>query len=151
MFRSAPRFAPVAKAVSKQFKMWMPTMPMMMVSVRNATATRPAWAIFRVLPRMTKHEIKEYLTQIYKLPVTKVNTMNYDGKRKRIFGRNRIAYYKYADFKKAVVTFDKSIQDVGKGMRIPEMDDEDNSTGLNTEDAGESAEPLGLEQGTSPK
>jgi large subunit ribosomal protein L23 len=140
----------VGKAVGRQFKMFMPTMPMTMVSTRNATATRPAWAIFRVLPRMTKHEIKEYLVQIYKLPVTKVNTMNYDGKRKRIFGRNRIAYYKYADFKKAVVTFDKSLQDVGLGMRIPELEDEE----ANTEGAGAAAaaaEPLGLEQGTSPK
>jgi large subunit ribosomal protein L23 len=138
-----------AKAVGKQFRMFMPTMPMTMVSARNATATRPAWAIFRVLPRMTKHEIKEYLVQIYKLPVTKVNTMNYDGKRKRIFGRNRIAYYKYADFKKAVVTFDKSLQDVGMGMRIPEMEDEEEA---NTGSAAPpAAEPLGLEQGTSPK
>lgn len=28
---------------------------------------------------MTKHEIKEYLTKIYDLPVKKVNTMNYLG------------------------------------------------------------------------
>jgi large subunit ribosomal protein L23 len=139
------------KAVGKQFRMFMPTMPMMMVSARNATAKRPAWAIFRVLPRMTKHEIKEYLVQIYKLPVTKVNTMNYDGKRKRIFGRNRIAYYKYADFKKAVVTFDKSLQDVGLGMRIPELDEEEANNTSSAEESAESAEPLGLEQGTSPK
>lgn len=140
------------KAVGKQFRMFMPTMPMTMVSARNATASRPAWAIFRVLPRMTKHEIKEYLTQIYKLPVTKVNTMNYDGKRKRIFGRHRIAYYKYADFKKAVVTFDKSLQDVGLGMRIPELDEEEGNTyGSAGESSATKAEPLGLEQGTSPK
>ncbi len=139
------------KAVGKQFRMFMPTMPMTMVSTRNATATRPAWAIFRVLHRMTKHEIKEYLTEIYKLPVTKVNTMNYDGKRKRIFGRNRIAYYKYADFKKAVVTFDKSLQDVGMGMRIPELEDDPNQPGGGAGRSPPAAEPLGLEQGTSPK
>jgi large subunit ribosomal protein L23 len=126
-------------------------MPMTMVSARNATATRPAWAIFRVLPRMTKHEIKEYLVQIYQLPVTKVNTMNYDGKRKRIFGRKRVAYYKYADFKKAVVTFDKSLESVGLGMKIPELDDDNNDENDETSSVGSGATPLGLEQGASSK
>src|SRR5210317_416416 len=50
---------------SNGFRMWMPNLPMMMTSATNATATEPARAIFRVLPRMTKHEIKEYLTKIY--------------------------------------------------------------------------------------
>eukprot|EP00567_Pseudictyota_dubia_P005079 CAMPEP_0197453036 /NCGR_PEP_ID=MMETSP1175-20131217/33743_1 /TAXON_ID=1003142 /ORGANISM="Triceratium dubium, Strain CCMP147" /LENGTH=53 /DNA_ID=CAMNT_0042986205 /DNA_START=30 /DNA_END=188 /DNA_ORIENTATION=+ len=53
---------------------------------------------------MTKHEIKEYLTKIYNLPVKKVNTMNYLGKRKKVIGRRKVAYYKYRDFKKAIVT-----------------------------------------------
>jgi len=38
-------------AAGRQFRMWMPTMPMTMVSARNATATHPAVATFRVLPR----------------------------------------------------------------------------------------------------
>lgn len=105
------------------FRMWMPTMPMTLVSARNATETHPARATFRVLPRMTKHEIKEYLTKIYQLPVRKVNTMNYLGKRKRAMGKRKIIYYKYRDFKKAVVTFDRSLQDVGLGTRIPEMEE----------------------------
>lgn len=90
---------------------------------------------------MTKHEIKEYLTEIYKLPVKKVNTMNYDGKRKRIFGRTKAHSYKYADFKKAVVTFESSLQDVGLGMRIPEMDDDNQGAGMNDEPAGMEQEP----------
>lgn len=110
--------------VGQQFRMWMPTMPLTLVSARNATATMPAFAIFRTLPRMTKHEIKEYLTKIYELPVKKVNTMNYAGKRKRVFGRSKIAYYKYKDFKKAVVYFDDSLQDVGLGTRLPELEED---------------------------
>jgi large subunit ribosomal protein L23 len=110
--------------VTNGFRMWMPTMPILMTSARNATATHPARATFRVLPRMTKHEISEYLTKIYQLPVTKVNTMNYMGKRKVVRGSRALIYYKYKDFKKAVVTFDRSILDVGKGMRIPEMEEE---------------------------
>lgn len=50
--------------------------------------------------------------------------MNYEGKRKRVFSGTRTAYYKYKDFKKAVVTFDESLQDVGLGMRIPEMEED---------------------------
>jgi len=110
-------------------------MPMMMVSARNATLSHPATATFRVLPRMTKHEIKEYLTKIYNLPVKKVNTSNYLGKRKALRTTKATMYYKYADFKKAIVTFDNSLIDVGKAMRIPEMDDvddeeEDNAAAL---------------------
>mmetsp|Transcript_17480 Transcript_17480/g.27023 ORF Transcript_17480/g.27023 Transcript_17480/m.27023 type:complete len:120 (-) Transcript_17480:184-543(-) len=110
--------------IANGFRMWMPNMPIMMTSARNATATHPARATFRVLPRMTKHEIKEYLTKIYNLPVRKVNTMNYLGKRKNVTGSKKIIRYKYKDFKKAVVTFDRSLADVGMGMRIPELDED---------------------------
>ena len=51
--------------------------------------------------------------------------MNYEGKRKRFIGQSRIAYYKYKDFKKAVVTFDDSLQDVGLGTRIPELEEQE--------------------------
>lgn len=101
----------------------MPTMPMTLVSARSATESQSATATFRVEPKMTKHEIKEYLTKIYNLPVKKVNTMNYLGKRKKVIGRRKVAYYKYRDFKKAIVTFDSSLKDVGIGTRIPELDD----------------------------
>ena len=114
--------------VAKQFRMWMPNMPMVLVSARNATARQPARATFRVLPRMTKHEIKEYLTKIYGLPVRKVNTANYLGKRKLVRGSRQVIRFKYKDFKKAVVSFDRSFTDVGLGMRIPEIDDDEEQT-----------------------
>ncbi|KAG7354549.1 50S ribosomal protein L23 [Nitzschia inconspicua] len=110
--------------VTKQFRMWMPSMPMVLVSARNATARQPARATFRVLPKMTKHEIKEYLTQIYNLPVDKVNTANYLGKRKLVRGTTKVIRYKYKDFKKAIVSFDRSFTNVGIGLRIPEIDDD---------------------------
>merc|ERR1711933_606661 len=102
----------------KGFRMWMPNMPMSLISAQDATETCPAKASFRVLPRMTKHEIKEYLTKIYGLPVRKVNTANYLGKRKLVRGSRQVIRFKYKDFKKAVVSFDRSFTDVGKGMRI---------------------------------
>lgn len=102
-------------------------MPLVMTSAKNATASMPPRATFRVIPRMTKHEVKEYLTKIYGLPVTKVNTQNYMGKRKRVMGSKKIIYYKYADFKKAIVTFDRSLTDVGMGMKIPEIDNSEDA------------------------
>ena len=72
---------------------------------------------------MTKHEITEYLTKVYELPVKKVNTMNYLGKRKQAFGKRGIARWKERDYKKAIVTFDRSLTDVGLGTRIPELEE----------------------------
>ena len=106
--------------VLSQFRMWMPTMPMTLVSARNATETGPASATLRVLPKMTKHEIKEYLTKIYDLPVVKVNTINYLGKRKRAIGKRKVVYYKYRDFKKAYVTFGPELTNVGMGTKMEE-------------------------------
>ena len=108
-------------------RVWMPTMPMTLVSARNANVTSPATAIFRVLPEMTKHEVKEYLTKIYDLPVKAVNTINYMGKRKKAIGKRKIVYFKYRDFKKAYVTFDRSLTDVGKGALFEELKTEDSS------------------------
>ena len=110
----------------KQFRMWMPVMPMTLVAARNATPNKEAFAIFRVMPRMTKHEIKEYLTKIYKLPVTKVRTCNYLGKRKRLITERGIIYFKYKDFKKARVSFDRNVlTDVGIGLRVPELEEQE--------------------------
>lgn len=107
--------------------MWMPTMPMTLIGAKNATATHPARATFRVLPKMTKHEVKEYLQKIYKLPVKKVNTMNYLGKRLRIITSRRIAYRKEPNWKKAIVTFGPEVTDVGLGTLIKELEEVDES------------------------
>jgi large subunit ribosomal protein L23 len=67
---------------------------------------------------MTKHEVTEYLTKIYKLPVVQVRTQNYLGKRMRIIGKRSVAYAKRPDYKKAFVTFDNTLVDVGLGSRV---------------------------------
>ena len=56
--------------------------------------------VFLVSPKMTKFEIKEYLTKLYDMPVMKVHTANYLGKWKQ--HANRVKY-KLPDFKKAYV------------------------------------------------
>ena len=66
----------------------------------------PNKGVFRVDPKMTKHEVKEYLTKVYNLPVRKVNTINYEGKLKTGSQRHRGAYYRTKAYKKAYVLFD---------------------------------------------
>lgn len=131
-----PRSLPQFRRQINQYRMWMPTMPLTLVSARNATDTHPAWAIFRTWPKATKHEIKEYLTKIYNLPVMKVRTMNYEGKRKRLITAKIRFFWKYADYKKAVVTFDPQImRNVGIGTRVDDLDQDDDDN-LNDDDEG---------------
>jgi len=97
---------------------YMPTLPLILLHAEHATPTTPAQAIFRIKPQMTKHEVKEYLSKIYNLPVVHVRTQNYLGKRMRIIGKRSVAYAKRPDFKKAFVTFDNTLADVGMGSRV---------------------------------
>ncbi|KAJ1459330.1 hypothetical protein M885DRAFT_511208 [Pelagophyceae sp. CCMP2097] len=87
---------------------FFPNMYMALINIRwLGHKTRPVQAVFRIPPKMGKFEVREYLTQIYKLPVKKVMTENIDGKKKRIHGRSRLIAYKRADYKRAIVTFEK--------------------------------------------
>lgn len=98
---------------------WMPTLPLILLHATHATPTTPASAIFRIKPQMTKHEVKEYLTKIYNVPVVNVRTQNYLGKRMRIIGKRTVAYAKRPDYKKAFVTLDGSLlADVGMGSMV---------------------------------
>ena len=97
----------------------MPTLPLILLHATHATPTTPASAIFRIKPQMTKHEVKEYLTKIYNVPVVNVRTQNYLGKRMRIIGKRTVAYAKRPDYKKAFVTLDGSLlADVGMGSMV---------------------------------
>merc|ERR1712071_314915 len=100
-------------------------MPMTLIGAKKPTEVLPAMATFKVLPKMTKHEVKEYLEKIYNLPVRKVRTQNFLGKRMKIMGRRQIAYRKEPDWKKAIVTFTSDVKDVGIGTRILELEAEE--------------------------
>ena len=113
--------AALSRRLNAGNRMWMPDMPIVLLHAEHATPDTPATAVFRVLPRMTKHEVKEYLTKIYDLPVVKVRTQNYLGKRMKIIGKRQIVYGKRPDFKKAFVTFDNTLADTGLGSFIPGM------------------------------
>ncbi|CAM9967872.1 unnamed protein product [Ectocarpus sp. 13 AM-2016] len=94
---------------------WFPNMVMAMIS--GPSRSRPAQASFKIQPKMTKWEVKEYLTKIYNVPVKKVMTQNFEGKRKRIMGKRSIVPYKRPNFKKAIVTFESPQWTQNKGPR----------------------------------
>ena len=59
---------------------------------------------FRVSPDANKIEIKKAIEELYGVTVVKVNTMNYDGKRKSRYTKSGVIKGKEAAFKKAIVT-----------------------------------------------
>ncbi len=56
--------------------------------------------VFKVADKATKPQIKAAVEALFDVKVTKVNTLNQDGKTKRWKGKP----YKRSDFKKAIVT-----------------------------------------------
>jgi large subunit ribosomal protein L23 len=59
---------------------------------------------FRVSPDANKLEIKGAIEELYGVKVEKINTMNYDGKRKSRYTKSGVVNGKEAAFKKAIVT-----------------------------------------------
>ena len=59
---------------------------------------------FRVSPDANKLEIKAAIEELYNVTVVKINTMNYDGKRKSRYTKSGTVNGKEAAFKKAIVT-----------------------------------------------
>ena len=59
---------------------------------------------FRVSPDANKLQIKTAVEELYNVTVVKVNTMNYDGKRKSRYTKSGVVNGKESAFKKAIVT-----------------------------------------------
>jgi large subunit ribosomal protein L23 len=59
---------------------------------------------FRVSPDANKLEIKAAIESMYDVKVVKINTANYDGKRKSRYTKSGVISGKEASFKKAIVT-----------------------------------------------
>jgi large subunit ribosomal protein L23 len=59
---------------------------------------------FRVTPKANKLQIKAAIEALYGVNVVRVNTMNYDGKRKSRYTKSGVISGKEAAFKKAIVT-----------------------------------------------
>ncbi|KAF0852781.1 mitochondrial ribosomal protein L23 (uL23m) [Andalucia godoyi] len=62
---------------------------------------------FRIPMAMSKPDFRSYLTSLYGLDVSAVNTMIYAGKRQRVAGGH---VYKRSDWKKAIVTLGNPLQ-----------------------------------------
>ena len=59
---------------------------------------------FRVSPDANKYQIKTAIEELYEVNVVKINTMNYDGKRKSRYTKSGVVSGKEPAFKKAIVT-----------------------------------------------
>lgn len=58
-------------------RVWFPSMFMRLIGTDLTKS--PALATLQISPRMTKTEVREYLTKIYEVNVLKVDTMNMAG------------------------------------------------------------------------
>ena len=72
------------------------------VTEKSNDAVQLSKYTFRVNKKATKVDTKREVEKLFDVKVLKVNTINVDGKKKRV-GRN---YGKTADWKKAIVTID---------------------------------------------
>jgi large subunit ribosomal protein L23 len=59
---------------------------------------------FRVSPDANKLEIKAAIEDLYEVTVVKVNTMNYDRKKKSKYTKSGVVTGRESSFKKAIVT-----------------------------------------------
>ena len=59
---------------------------------------------FCVSPDANKYQIKNLVEELYGVKVTSVNTMNYEGKRKKRYTKAGLIRGKKPSFKKAIVT-----------------------------------------------
>jgi len=59
---------------------------------------------FRVSPDANKLEIKTAIEELYEVTVVKINTMNYDGKRKSRYTKSGTITGRESSYKKAIVT-----------------------------------------------
>jgi ribosomal protein L23 len=87
-------------------KYWLPNIPLtLMPPSRNLPSNK---FVLRVQPDITKIELRNYISGLYGVSVTKVNTMNYEGKLKRAPRRGK--FYSTKRYKKAIITTDDTIR-----------------------------------------
>ena len=106
---------------------YFPSLPMKFLTFRRkSNRYNYHTAVFAVLPRMTKHEISEYLVSCYSLPKPfKVNTAVMHAKGRRVSGKREVVSIKGREWKKAFVmwkeedvmpTFEGEVTEDGKDL-----------------------------------
>ena len=92
-----------------------------LVMLKPGKAHPPNTAVFRVPLSLSKPQIANYLEQLYRVRVRRVNTAVYLGKEKRNPFTGRL--YKLSDWKKAIVTIE---QEEGKQpWAFPTLEEQD--------------------------
>eukprot|EP01112_Ceratiomyxa_fruticulosa_P004595 TRINITY_DN1512_c0_g2_i1.p1 TRINITY_DN1512_c0_g2~~TRINITY_DN1512_c0_g2_i1.p1 ORF type:complete len:109 (+),score=28.46 TRINITY_DN1512_c0_g2_i1:263-589(+) len=84
-------------------KIFFPNMIMWIQRGGNELAASKR-VIFNTQPKWGKMDIRNYLRAVYGVEPLKINTMNYEGKTKRV----RYGWKKEKDWKKVIVTFAES-------------------------------------------
>jgi len=87
-------------------KYWLPNIPLTLMPPSRGLPSNKF--VFRVQPNITKIELQNYVSQLYGVKVTKVNTMNYEGKVKR--GLRAGKFFRTRRYKKAILTTDDTLR-----------------------------------------
>ena len=74
------RIYPIYQRGNPQLRIFLPNFWMKLVKSDTLLRTAPNVAHFKVSPEMTKVDVKNYLEQIYKVPVVNVKTIIFSGK-----------------------------------------------------------------------
>mmetsp|Transcript_48661 Transcript_48661/g.155720 ORF Transcript_48661/g.155720 Transcript_48661/m.155720 type:complete len:129 (-) Transcript_48661:1107-1493(-) len=83
-------------------KIWLPNLVMKLLPTSTKFSGEPAMIkqiAFRVTPKTTKPDIKEHLQKLYGLDIERVDTVNIEGKKKRVGQK----FFRRPDWKKAYV------------------------------------------------
>lgn len=75
-----------------------------MITEKSMTGTSFSQYSFEVHPRATKTQIRHAVSEIFKVDVVKINTVNVAGKQKNFARRGVRTSGKQSDWKKAIVT-----------------------------------------------
>jgi len=75
-----------------------------LITEKSMAGTATQQYSFEVDPRATKTQIRHAVEAIFKVTVTKINTVNVGGKLKNFARRSRRTTGKQSDWKKAIVT-----------------------------------------------
>lgn len=82
-------------------KVWFPNFPLRLIPRALKVRDDKVYElVFKTVPSVGKFDLKRFLESVYGYDVEKVNTVVYEGKKKR----DRYGFYRRPDWKKAYVT-----------------------------------------------
>ena len=94
---------PIYRRGNPQLRVFLPNFWMRLINPEHRKSP-PNVVTFEVSSEMTRIDVKNYLTQIYKIPAMDVKTINLSGKTHRLIWSKKQELYKDDDVKLAIVT-----------------------------------------------